>query len=234
MHIKKFFSLDQANIINSEYLVIYSIIFFLFFLYFVSNYNNIQPAEGQINMDSFTAKGIIFSKTSQSPLFENQNRSINESPNSLLNNSLSSQSSSNTTANNLLVIEGGWELVVKKGEVSLFQVIFTLSKDEKIVNAFAIENLKNNRYVQINDKGMEMISGTVDFLSAGLKNATLSNVDATITIRGLTQLRISLDDTMVGQYIKNPLIGVTRVFLDANGNLLLGPRPEPPPSPPPN
>ena len=163
-------------------------------------------------MDSFTAKGIIFSKMFQTPLLDNKNQSTDESRmNSLLNNNSSSSQSSNTT-NNMFVLEGGWELVVKKGEVALFRSIFTLSKDNKIVNVFAIENLTNNRYIQINSQGSEIITGTVDFMSVGLKNATLSNVDAIITIRGLTQLRILLDNNIVGEYINNQLIGHNKNF----------------------
>ncbi len=233
MQIQLFFCQNRANIIkiNSEYFIIYLAIFFLFFVFFVSSFNNnIQLAEGQTNMDSFTAKGIVFSKMFQTPLLDNKNQSTNESGiNSLLNNSSSSSQSSNIT-NNMFVLEGGWELVVKKGEVALFQSIFTLSKDNKIVNVFAIENLTNKRYIQINSQGSEIISGTVDFMSVGLKNATLSNVDAIITIRGLTQLRILLDNNIVGEYISNQLIGNTRIFADGSGNILLGPKPASPPS----
>jgi hypothetical protein len=211
----------------------YSTIFFLFFVFFISSFNtNIQLAEGQKNMDSFTAKGSLFSKMSQTPLLDNENRSINESMlNPLLNNSSSSSQSSNIT-DNMFVLEGGWELVVKKGEVSLFRSILTLSKDNKIVNVFGIENLTNNRYIQINSQGSEIISGTVDFLSVGLKNATLSNVNAIITIKGITQLRISLDNSIVGEYINKQLIGHTRIFADGNGNILLGPKPASPLPPP--
>jgi hypothetical protein len=67
-------------------------------------------------------------------------------------------------------------------------------------------------------------------MSVGLKNATLSNVDAIITIRGLTQLRILLDNNIVGEYISNQLIGNTRIFADGSGNILLGPKPASPPS----
>ena len=90
MQIQKFFCQNRANIIkiNSEYFIIYLAIFFLFFVFFVSSFNNnIQLAEGQTNMDSFTAKGIVFSKMLQTPLLDNKNQSTNESRmTSLLNN----------------------------------------------------------------------------------------------------------------------------------------------------
>ena len=63
-----------------------------------------------------------------------------------MNNSLNSLQT-NTTNDNPTV-EGGWELIVQRGEVGVFQAIFTLSKGGKVLNAFALENLKNNKFVQ--------------------------------------------------------------------------------------
>ena len=183
-----------------------------------------------MNIDSFFAKGIIFSKLLHSPLLDNQESNDSKSIDSSLNNSLNSLQKN--TTKDIPIIEGGWELTVQRGEVGLFRAIFTLSKDGKILNAFALQNLENNKFVQINDKGTEIIAGSIDFTSVGLKNATLSNVETTVTITGLTQLRISLDKNMTGQYLSDPIMGVTKVFVDASGNILVGPRP--PPSPPPN
>ena len=116
------------------------------------------------------------------------------------------------------------------------------------MNTFAINNLKTDRYIQLNDKGTEIISGTVDFISKGLKNGTLSNIDATISITGLTDLRVDLDDNSTAQYLSIPIVGQTNILLDAKRNVLIGPTPaaqpnlqapSPPPStanppPPPN
>lgn len=205
--------------------------FVLTSLYFLASFNIIHSVEGQMNIDSFSAKGIIYSKLLHSPLLDNQeSNDSRQSVNSLLNNSSHTSLQTNTT-NDIPTIEGGWELVVQRGEVGLFQAIFTLSKDNEVLNAFALQNLKNNKFVQINDQGTEIIKGTIDFTSAGLKNETLSGVDATVTITGLTQLRISLDKNMTGQYLSDPLMGVTKVFVDASGNILVGPRPPAPTSP---
>jgi hypothetical protein len=213
--------------------IIYSVLFVLTSLFFLGSFNIIQSVEGQMNIDSFSAKGIIFSKLLHSPLLDNQeSNDSRQSMNSSLNNSLNSVQKNNTK--DIPIVEGGWELTVQRGEVGLFRAIFTLSKDGKILNAFALQNLKNNKFVQINDQGTEIIAGTVDFTSVGLKNATLSDVDTTVTITGLTQFRISLDKNMTGQYLTDPIMGVTKIFVDASGNILVGPRPPPSPSPQPN
>ena len=56
-----------------------------------------------------------------------------------------------------------------KRRSKLFPYDISLVDNNKIVNAFAIYNLKSNRYVQLNDQGTEIISGTVEFSSKGLK-----------------------------------------------------------------
>jgi hypothetical protein len=228
---KKFIVKHLNYTITPNSSIIYFTVFVLTFMYFIGSFDTIQFVEGQMNIDSFSAKGIIFSKLLHTPLLDNQDSNGSQYINSSLNNSLNSLQT-NSTTKDFPIIEGGWELTVQRGEVSLFQAIFTLSKDGKILNAFALQNLKNNKFVQINDQGTERITGTVDFTSAGLKNETISGVDATVTITGLTQLKISLDRNMTGQYISDPLIGETKVFVDASGNVLVGPKPAPPaPSP---
>jgi hypothetical protein len=193
-------------------------------------------------MDTFSAKGLIFSKLLHTPLLDNNNNTNNNTNNTNnLDNSTSTEASLNNSLNSseknnsqdLPILEGGWELGVKRGEVNLFQSIFTLSKNGKILNAFALHNLKNNNFVQINQVGTEIIRGTVDLTSAGLKNGTLSGIDATIAITGLTHLSIFLDKNITKEYFNSPLFGETKIFADASGNLLVGPRPDPssPPSP---
>lgn len=59
----------------------------------------------------------------------------------------------------------------------------------------------------MNDKGTEIITGNIDLTSLGLKNATLFNIPAVITITGLTHLRISLDENIVKPYFTDPIIG---------------------------
>jgi hypothetical protein len=215
---------------NFNPVIIHSGIFVLVFLSFLGSYTIIiQSAAGQMNMDSFSAKGIIFTQLTSSPLLKDQDLNKTESINTLLNNSMNSiQSNSN---NALPVLSGQWAFDVNKGEASFFRVLFTLNQNEKLVNAFAIFNLKDTRYIQINDKGTEIISGTVDLTSIGLKNETLTNIPATITISGLTTLRISLDENIVGKFFKDTINGATRFFADGSGNILIGPRPPPPNSP---
>jgi hypothetical protein len=230
---QKFIVKNLNYTITPNTFIIYFTVFVLISMYFIGSFNTIQFVEGQMNIDSFSAKGIIFSKLLHTPLLDNQDSNDSQSINSSLNVSNNSLET-NTTTKDIPTIEGGWELTVQRGEIAMFRAIFTLSKDGEVLNAFALQNLKNNKFVQINDQGTEIITGTVDFTSAGLKNETISGVDATVTITGLTQLRISLDKNMTGQYLSDPLIGVTKVFVDASGNILVGPRPAAPaPSPPP-
>jgi hypothetical protein len=200
-------------------------------MYVLGSFNIIQSVEGQMNIDSFSAKGIIFSKLLHTPLLDNLDSNDSQSINSSLKNNSLNLVQTNTNTTSIPTIEGGWELTVQRGEVGLFRAIFTLSKDGKVLNAFALQNLKNNKFVQINDQGTEIIPGTVDFTSAGLKNKTLSGVDVTVTITGLTQLRISLDKNMTSQFLSDPIMGITKVFVDASGNILVGPRPPAPTSP---
>ena len=181
-------------------------------------------------MDSFSAKGIIFSKLTSSPLLNDQDLNKTESINTLLNNSMNSIQSNTNKA--LPVLTGQWTFEVQRGEPDFFRALFTLVQNNKVLNAFGIFNLKDTKYIQLNDKGTEIISGTVDLTSVGLKNETLSNIPATITITSLTQLRLSLDKTITGQLLTDPILGSTRFLADASGNILIGPRPPPTPNSP--
>jgi hypothetical protein len=177
-------------------------------------------------MDTFSAKGIIFTQLTSSPLLKDQDLNNTQSLNTVLNDS----TQINTSSKSLLSLQGQWAFDVKQGEVDFFRAIFTLVQNNKTLNAFGIFSLKDTKYIQLNDKGTEIISGTVDLTSVGLKNETLSNIPATITITGMTQLRISLDKTTTGKFFSDSITGSTRFLADANGNILIGPRP-PPPSP---
>ena len=60
--------------------------------------------------------------------------------------------------------------------------------------------LKN---ISINDKGTEIISGTVDLTALGRNKETIKDIDATITISGLTQLRMSKKRNMTVKYLSD-------------------------------
>ena len=216
---------------NFNPVIIYSGIFVLIFLSFLGSYNIIQSAAGQMNMDTFSAKGIIFTQLTSSPLLNDQNLNQTESITTLLNDSTQIDTS-NTSSKGLPSLQGQWAFDVKQGEIDLFRAIFTLVQNDKILNAFGIFNLKDTKYIQLNDKGTEIISGTVDLTSVGLKNETLFNIPATVTVTGLTQLRVSLDKTITEQLLSDPIIGSTRFLADASGNILIGPRPPPLPNSP--
>jgi hypothetical protein len=226
------FSINQFKFSATSFVISLSILFLL--LLFVGNYNNIiKTVEGQANMDSFTARGIIFTQLTETPVVKDQNINESESIKTLLNQSLNSDESNTKIAPPIL--KGQWAFEVNKGEVSFFRVLFTLSQNDKLVNAFALYNLSDTRYIQLNDKGTEIISGTVDLTSLGQSNETLKDIDATITISGLTQLRIALDPNIVGQFFSDSIMGVTRFLADGSGNIIIQPAPAPrSPSPSPS
>ena len=226
---KKLFFINKISVSDDiKPLILYSIISFLLFLYFNPIYDIIQTVEGQINMDTFSAKGIIFTPLTQSPLLANQEVNKSQSVNTVLNSSNNNSGQQPNSKQNSPFIDGAWAISVQKGEVTYFQIIFTLNQGGKALDAFLIYNLKPNDYVQLNDKGTEIINGKVDFTSAGLKNGTLSNIDATISITNFAQLRVSLYGNSTDQYLDTPLVGETRALVDAFGNILIGPRPPPP------
>ena len=137
---------------NFNSLIIYSGIFVLVFLFFLGSYNISQSAAGQMNMmDTFSAKGIIFTQLTSSPLLNDQDLNKTESINTLLNNSMNSIQSNTNKA--LPVLNGQWAFEVNKGEAVFFRVLFTLIQNNKLVNAFALYNLKDTKYIQLNDKG---------------------------------------------------------------------------------
>ena len=209
-------------------IIMYLGFFVLVFIFFLGSYTISQSALGQMNMDTFSAKGIIFTQLTSSPLLSDQDLNETESINTLLNNSMNSIQSDTSKA--LPVLNGQWTFEVQRGEVSFFRVLFTLNQNEEIVNAFAIYNLSDTRYIQLNDKGTDIISGTVDLTSLGRNNETIKDIAATITISGLTSLRISLDENIVGKFFKDTINGATRFFADGSGNILIQPAPAPPPS----
>ena len=158
---------NYLSCININYLL-FSVCLSLYLVFFSSIKGNdiIQNVKAQINMDSFSAKGIIFTRLAQSHLINVQELNNSQAANDVTNNSNTNTIPPPTPNQNLPFLDRQWELLVLKGEVNSFHVIFSLvDNNDKIVNAFAIYNLESNRYVQLNDKGTEIISGTVDFSS---------------------------------------------------------------------
>ena len=82
--------------------IIYSIMFVLTSLYFLGSFHIIQSVEGQMNIDSFSAKGIIYSKLLSSPLLDNKKPNDSHSINSILNNS--SQNSLQTNSRTIILL----------------------------------------------------------------------------------------------------------------------------------
>jgi hypothetical protein len=155
--------------------------------------------------------------------------SIEQDNNVIKKNNNSLTSNNQPVQHQPSILKGQWDLLVKKGNPENFKVLLTLIQDGKISNVFGIFNLRDTEYIQLNEKGSKIITGKVDFKSAGLRNATVNNVDAVISIQGFTQLRIDLDDTKTSHlFTKDPIFGVTKILVDGSGNILIGPPPPPP------
>jgi hypothetical protein len=219
----KFFSLKQNSLFDKNNFYLYSFMLIFFILCTFTSFEFVDPALAQMNLDTFSAKGIINIPISQTPLVNDETTNNTEVVSDTLTNSNKLRTSD--TSNSLPFLRGQWAFEVHKGEVKFFRVLFTLIQNEKIVNAFAIFNLTNTKYIQLNDKGTEIISGTVDFTSVGLKNDTIFDIPATITITGLTQLRIMLDETNTKPFFTDPIIGETRYLVDGSGNIIIQPAP---------
>ena len=149
-----------------------------------------------------------------------------------MNNSSTTSLPSNVSKD--LTLVGEWGLEVTRGEVKHFRVVAALSQNIKVVNAFGIYNLEDSGYIQLNDRGIEIIRGTVDLVSAGLINETIRKIEANIAITDFTQLKITLDNNISGKYFNGPILGTVKGLADGNGDILIGPTPSPPsPSSPP-
>ena len=219
---KLFYKKQKVSNNRNHFILTYSISF-LSILFFIGCFISINTADGQANMDTFTARGIIFTQLTQSPLVNDPNSNESESINNLLTKSINStQLNANTSPP---ILQGQWAFEVNKGEVSFFRVLFTLSQNGKLVNAFALYNLSDTRYIQLNDKGTEIITGTVDLTSLGKNNESIKDIDTTITINTLTRLRISLDENMVGKFFNESINGATRFLADGSGNIIIQPAP---------
>jgi hypothetical protein len=199
----------------------------VFLIHYIPCFNLVQYAEAQMNMNSFLARGIINIPLTHTPLLNDQQINNSKLVSDQLTNSNASMELD--TNKNLPYLRGQWAFEVNKGEVKSFRVIFTIVQNDKIVNAFGLFNLTDTKYIQLNDKGTEIITGTVDLTSVGLKNETIFNIPATITVTSLTQLRIALDQNIMQSYFTDPIIGATRLLTDASGNMIIGPRPSPNP-----
>ena len=216
----------EKNEISIKTTLLYTFVFsfLLIFPLFLVNINIIQPVYGQFLMDSFSAKGVINTQLSDELDVGLDNSTIGLAD--TLNDKSNTPNNSNNNSSSLPVLKGEWILKVNKGSPDVFRAIFVLGKDGKIVNAYGIQNLRGTEYIQLNDKGTEIINGKVDLQSAGLKNETIKDIDATITILGLSQIRISLDKPSTYEYFKGePIVGQTRLLVDGSQNILIGPPP---------
>jgi hypothetical protein len=216
----------KKRLLSMIIIIIISFLLVLSFFSINATTTIVKPVFGQFMMDSFSAKGIIATQLPENFDFGKQNMTSGSSDS--INKSISNMNSNSENNPNLPILKGEWVLEVKKGTPEVFRSIFAIVEDRKIVNAFAIYNLRDTPFIQLNDKGIEIIQGKVDFQSTGFKNETINNIDATITILGLSQIRITLDEISATKYFNdNPIVGQTKLLVDGSGNLLIGPAPPP-------
>ena len=155
--------------------------------------------------------------------------SVQNDNNVTKNNNQVNASNKQLIENQPYLLRGKWELQVTKGNPESFKTLIAVIKGQKILNVFGILNLHNTQYIQLNNMGNEIINGKVDLKSAGLRNQTIEDVDAVISIQGFTQLRVDLDDTKSYPFFtKAVIVGTTEILVDGSGNMIIGPAPPPP------
>jgi len=189
---------------------------------------------GQVFEDTFSAKGTIDTtiykeidlgnqiKENKSNLSTDKNKieyNYDTENNNLKEKSIDLQNTQGKN-NEPSLLQGEWILEVRKGDPENFQAIFSLIQNDKIVNVFAIYNLRDTGYIHLNDQGTKIISGKVDFKSSGIINETRKDMDATIALVRLTEIRINMDKNKLDYFNENPVIGNTRLFIDAAGNMI--------------
>ena len=103
----------------------------------------IQHVAAQVNMDSFSARGLINIPITNSPFLNDQNINNTKIVSDLLTNSNNLIESDSSKS--LPSLQGQWAFEVNKGEVESFRVIFTIVQNDKIVNAldFLILQIQN-------------------------------------------------------------------------------------------
>ncbi|MDX1373256.1 MAG: hypothetical protein R3321_12335 [Nitrososphaeraceae archaeon] len=187
-------------------------------------------------MDTFSAEGNIFTQLSPNNPIQKEIITHHENKTQEISNfSLSNKNSSkigNTLQDNSptgSILNGKWAFEVKRGDPNFFRAIFGVTHNNKIMYAFDIYNLRDTPYIQLNAQGIDIVSGKVDLRVSGLINQTFSDIDAMITILGFSQIKIMINSNELLKYFNHdPVVGTPTLFLDQNGNPLIGNLPRPP------
>ena len=191
-------------------------------------------------LDSFSARGIIFI-----PIPTSDNGTGTESSSTSTNLDLKAANTTTTENNNPIVpntnatiekeqnisaihtIKGNWILKINKGSPEVFNTLLVSSdKDGIAKNAYGIYNLRDVKFIQLDNRGNDIINGKVDFRSVGQINKTITDIDATLIIERLQNIQIILNnDTISTNYFfDQPITGKIILMADAIGNVLVDKR----------
>ena len=194
------------------------------------------------NIDTKTQLPSSFSSLSspnQSTTSINNNNSINNTTNSSTNtNTITTTKEEEEKQNNnmstIQKIKGQWTLKVNKGSPQIFNTLL-VSYDQNGIpkNAYGIYNLRDAKFIQLDNRGNEIINGKVDLRSVGVVNKTITGIDATFTIERLQNIQIILNnnDTSISNnyyyyFFNKPIIGKIILMADGIGNILVDKRPK--------
>ena len=218
----------------------FSINIFLLSSLFIFHISNVYAP-----LDSFSARGIIFI-----PIPTSDNGQGTESSSTSTNlhlKSVNTITAENNNNNNTLVpninatmekeqnispiytIKGNWILKINKGSPEVFNTLLVSNDKNGIAkNAYGIYNLRDVKFIQLDNRGNDIINGKVDFRSVGQINKTITNIDATLIIERLQNIQIILNnDTISANYFFNqPISGKIILMADSIGKVLVDKRPK--------
>ena len=270
----------ESIIIGSYSWVIASLVAFIFIFLFFSYLSDIfiiifHIPDVYATLDTFSARGTLFihiddsisnidTKTQllSSSSLNQSTTSINNNNNIDNTNIITPTTNPTTNTNSTITkeqnaisiiksIKGKWNLKINKGSPTVFDMLL-VSYDQNGVpkNAYGIYNLRDNKFIQLDNRGNEIINGKVDLRSVGEVNKTITDIDATLIIERLQniQLIVNNENAMsIPNFFNKPLIGKIILMADGIGKILVDKRPKaslsssvpiPPsdatPTPPPN
>jgi hypothetical protein len=234
-------------------LVVFTCVIFLFSSFFDIVIIIFHIPDAYATLDTFSARGTIFIpiddiissndiKTqlplSSSPSTPNQSTvSIN---NNNINNTDSTTNTNNTIAkeveeqnynsSTIQNIKGQWNLKINKGNPEVFNTLL-VSYDQNGIpkNAYGIYNLRDVKFIQLDNLGNEIINGKVDLRSVGEVNKTITGIDTTFIIERLQNIQLIVNNETamsIPNFFNKPIIGKTILMADGIGKILVDKRPK--------
>jgi hypothetical protein len=215
-----------------------SINIFLLFSLFIFHISNVYAP-----LDSFSARGIIFipipsddidtetvpSSTSANLPSKSVHTTTTENNNNTIVPNINTTKEREQNISVIQTIKGNWILKINKGSPEVFNTLLVSSDKNGIPkNAYGIYNLRDVKFIQLDNRGNDIINGKVDFRSVGQVNKTITDIDATLIFERLQNIQIILNnDTISTNYFFNqPITGKIILMADAIGNVLVDKRPK--------